>query len=314
MCHDLLPSSEAHPRPKLKIKLPTVSMVANPTVSAPVIEPVKMEVDEPPVNIEPIIDLQTRPIMIPSTPSVPVSISVPKPKSTKKVKLSEEQEKFKKAVKRLMNQKNSFWFHHPVDPVALNLTNYYDIVKEPMDLGTVLQKVENGEYDGVDNFIREVRLVFDNAKIFNPPGTQVYIDADLLKSKFEVEFCPEFAKPDPETVEQCLDIWNKLVASEHSAIFRTPVDGNLYPSYYKTIKEPMDLATMKEKIDNEKYANMPLFFADVRRIINNCFKFNKKGTYGFAAGRSFENYFNQIKKGEQPVIETHLGGYCENRN
>ena len=32
-------------------------------------------------------------------------------------------------------------FGAPVDPKALNLTDYYDVIKQPMDLGTVMAKL-----------------------------------------------------------------------------------------------------------------------------------------------------------------------------
>jgi bromodomain-containing protein 3 len=50
-----------------------------------------------------------------------------------------------KAARRIVNSLCKFqhaWiFLEPVDPVKLNIPDYFDIVKEPMDLGTIKQKL-----------------------------------------------------------------------------------------------------------------------------------------------------------------------------
>jgi len=51
---------------------------------------------------------------------------------------------------------------------------YYDVIKSPMDLGTIQKKLENGEYTGVEDFKEDLQLIVGNCKIFNPPGTEVY--------------------------------------------------------------------------------------------------------------------------------------------
>jgi len=43
----------------------------------------------------------------------------------------------KKLLKELKKDPNAGWFNVPVDPVALNLWDYKDIITRPMDLGTV---------------------------------------------------------------------------------------------------------------------------------------------------------------------------------
>ena len=62
------------------------------------------------------------------------------------------------------------WFLEPVDPIALGLHDYNEIVKEPMDLGTIRANVESDKYIGagcVDRFMYDVRLVFMNCALYN---------------------------------------------------------------------------------------------------------------------------------------------------
>lgn len=55
-----------------------------------------------------------------------------------------------KAAKRLITVlykvPNAFIFHEPVDPVKLNIPDYLDIIKQPMDFSTIKQKLSNNQY------------------------------------------------------------------------------------------------------------------------------------------------------------------------
>ena len=57
----------------------------------------------------------------------------------------------------------------PVDPVELNIPDYFDIIKHPMDFGTISQKLKAGEIHSKEEFVELVRLVFDNAILYNKP-------------------------------------------------------------------------------------------------------------------------------------------------
>jgi hypothetical protein len=54
---------------------------------------------------------------------------------------------WEKAAKRLINSlwkhSNAWIFHEPVDAMKLGIPDYFDIVKQPMDLGTVKTKLGN---------------------------------------------------------------------------------------------------------------------------------------------------------------------------
>ena len=61
------------------------------------------------------------------------------------------------------------------EPRALGILDYPKIVKNPMDLGTIDDKLSKGEYLSVDAFVADVRLVFYNCRIYNPSNTAVGI-------------------------------------------------------------------------------------------------------------------------------------------
>lgn len=58
--------------------------------------------------------------------------------------------------------------------MALNIPDYFDIIKQPMDLGTIQKNVENHVITTKEEFATAINLVFDNAVLYNKPGDDVY--------------------------------------------------------------------------------------------------------------------------------------------
>lgn len=76
-------------------------------------------------------------------------------------------------------------FLEPVDPVELCIPDYFDIIKNPMDLGTITKKLLSGKYANVDEFTKDVRLVWNNCFTYNQPGSDVFVMAETLSKLFE---------------------------------------------------------------------------------------------------------------------------------
>lgn len=79
----------------------------------------------------------------------------------------------------------ALYFLNPVDPVALNIPDYHKLIKKPMDLGTVGEKLRGGEYENAKEFEADVRLVFANCYKFNPPEHLVHQSGKSLEGVFD---------------------------------------------------------------------------------------------------------------------------------
>jgi bromodomain-containing factor 1 len=79
-------------------------------------------------------------------------------------------------------------FLAPVDPVALNIPTYFNVVKHPMDLSTIESKIKSGQYDNAKEFEHDVRLMFKNCYAFNPIGNPVHTAGKQLEQFFESEW------------------------------------------------------------------------------------------------------------------------------
>lgn len=89
-----------------------------------------------------------------------------------------------KELKKSKYRHLAYPFLEPVDPVALNLPDYTDIVKQPMDLHTIEDKLMNDEYKGADQFEADMTLMFNNCYLYNPPSLPIYSMAKEFEKVF----------------------------------------------------------------------------------------------------------------------------------
>lgn len=108
-----------------------------------------------------------------------------------KEKLSEALKSCNEILKELFCKKHSSYawpFYKPVDAAMLGLHDYHEIIKKPMDLGTVKQKMDNREYKTAQEFASDVRLIFTNCYKYNPADHDVVGMARKLQDVFEMRF------------------------------------------------------------------------------------------------------------------------------
>lgn len=55
--------------------------------------------------------------------------------------------------------------------------DYPDVIKHPMDLGTVEKKLAGGEYGSPTDFARDMRLIWKNCMTYNQDGSEYHLIA-----------------------------------------------------------------------------------------------------------------------------------------
>ncbi|NWY74036.1 BRDT protein, partial [Erithacus rubecula] len=107
-----------------------------------------------------------------------------------------------RVVMRAMWRHNFSWpFHQPVDAAALNLPDYYTIIKKPMDLGTIKKRLENNYYTKAAECIEDFKTMFWNCYMYNKPGDDIVFMAEEL----EKVFMQKIANMPPEERLVCLN-------------------------------------------------------------------------------------------------------------
>lgn len=71
------------------------------------------------------------------------------------------------------------------DIVALNIPHYPKIVKKPMDLSTMQDKISRSVYSDAKQFHADFKLMIKNCFLFNPVGTPVHDAGVALNELFD---------------------------------------------------------------------------------------------------------------------------------
>ncbi|KAH9487146.1 Bromodomain-containing factor 1 [Psilocybe cubensis] len=135
-----------------------------------------------------------------------------------------------------------------------------------------------------------------------PPKDLPYADAPKKNRK------GKRTRPDgtAEQLKYCGKILQELNRKTHASYaypFYEPVDWQKLeiPSYPKIIKRPMDLSTIRKKLDGGEYDTAQNFYDDFKLMIRNCFTFNPSGTPVNLAGQELQKVFDEKWKGLPPL-------------
>ncbi|XP_031641633.1 bromodomain testis-specific protein isoform X4 [Oncorhynchus kisutch] len=115
----------------------------------------------------------------------------PQHHQSKKRKLSDQLRFCNCILKEMFTKRHAAYgwpFYKPVDTEALGLRDYHDIIKQPMDLGTIRKKMDEREYMDAQEFAADFRLMFSNCYKYNPPTHEVVIMARKLQDVFEARW------------------------------------------------------------------------------------------------------------------------------
>lgn len=82
-------------------------------------------------------------------------------------------------LSELTNHPLAWPFAVPVNKEEVG--DYYDVIKEPMDLSTMELKLENDKYESFDQFLYDCRLIFNNCRAYNAETTTYYKNATKLE-------------------------------------------------------------------------------------------------------------------------------------
>ncbi|KAM9472793.1 bromodomain-containing protein 4-like isoform 5-T5 [Salvelinus alpinus] len=99
-----------------------------------------------------------------------------------------------------------------------------------------------------------------------------------------------------EQLRNCSSLVRDMLHKKHAAYawpFYKPVNVDMLGlhDYHDIIKHPMDLATVKLKLDNRQYRDAQEFAADVRLMFSNCYKYNPPDHEVVAMARRLQDVF-----------------------
>ena len=300
------------------------------------------------------------------------------------------------AVRRSKKIKAALPFLHPVDPVALNIPSYPEIVKNPMDLSTMEEKLRTDKYESADAAAADIDLIVQNAMSFNgaqhpvaqsgmnlrahflkimtslpksdapapekkkklvavpkpqpvrresryiaksptttkavephqpfvgPDGTPLIRRDSSTNNRPKREIHPPKNRDLPYTVRPkkkkavaelkfCETVLDEILKRKNQTFtypFLQPVDPvalNI-PGYFKVVKKPMDLSTIKKNLQSGEIANAKDFHAAVKLMLDNCFKFNPSENDVHRMGKLVQELFERLWADKDQFLADQMRG------
>lgn len=102
-------------------------------------------------------------------------------------------------------------FLNPVDPEEDKVPNYLQIVKNPSDLGTVRQNLIEHKYATLQDFKRDVSLIWENAYLFNGRQSMISYMGEKLSRIFNKKMGKIEERPRDVWVSEYLKAQSTLV-------------------------------------------------------------------------------------------------------
>ncbi|EXB29042.1 Bromodomain-containing factor 2 [Morus notabilis] len=82
-------------------------------------------------------------------------------------------------IKKVMKMDAAEPFNVPVNPVALGIPDYFDVIDTPMDFGTICSNLESGvKYENSEDVFKDVQYIWDNCFKYNNKGDYIL---DLMR-------------------------------------------------------------------------------------------------------------------------------------
>jgi E1A/CREB-binding protein len=187
-----------------------------------------------------------------------------------------------------------------------DMNSEMEVDQEPKDIKPKIEPMEEVEEQAPPSTASEVPSTSADVK-----DVKDIKDIKPIKKEPE-EVSKETITFDVEELRKMLiPVWKAVDSAEEAGPFRLPVDAELLqiPDYYDVIKNPMDLLTIRKRLDSNHYTTPKEFNADMWQMFDNAWLYNRKNSKVYKLCTKLSEIFVENMN---PVME-NLGFCCSNR-
>ncbi|XP_038122175.1 protein polybromo-1 isoform X2 [Culex quinquefasciatus] len=184
--------------------------------------------------------------------------------------------------------------------------DYYDIIKNPLDLDRIEQKLRKNAYDSVDELSADFMLMFENACKYNEPDSQIYKDALCLQ---QLIIQTKQALRSDETVPDVQQAVQELLLSLFTTLYNYQDEENRcysdslfeLPEHDETPEgakvRGISLDLVKRRLDKGLYKRLDMFQEDIFACMERARKLSRTDSQVFEDSIELQSYF--IKKRDE---------------
>jgi hypothetical protein len=93
--------------------------------------------------------------------------------------------------------------------------------------------------------------------------------ADMVASGGASRQPQRLTKQQQASLEWMHTLLDQMAGEDKRDVFKSPVDGSLYPAYYQIIQEPMCFDQIRHKLAQQQYRTLRAFQYDLELIFKN---------------------------------------------
>ncbi|KNC29730.1 hypothetical protein FF38_05210 [Lucilia cuprina] len=197
-------------------------------------------------------------------------------------------------------------------PSKTEYPDYYDIIKEPMDMERILNKLKQSLYETIDELAADFLLMLENACKYNEPDSQIYKDA-LVLQQLTLQL-KQSLRNDRDTVPDVGLAVQELLLTLFTSVYNHQDEaGRCYsdsllelPEYDEQPGETkvrgISLDLVKRRLDKGVYKRLDIFQEDVFACLERARKLSRTDSDVFQDSIELQSYF--IKKRDEICQDT----------
>ena len=214
----------------------------------------------------------------------------------------------------------------------IQYSDYGEIIENPIDLNSIKARLEARSYKSLNAIKLDVDFIKKNAIQYNYSNRLIIKNAKITTYLVQ-EFIRREKLTDPiaiiqevkqnkdqfysgaeneseeenqfsaKWIRKCKRLLNDLFKNQDSTPFRSAVDLSKYKDYLSVVKEPMDLAVIKEQLLTGYYDNPFEVNKDLNSIIQNSKLYNTdKQSMIYTMTSNLQSYINEQMK---PILDNY---------
>uniref|UniRef100_W4VRH5 Putative chromatin remodeling complex rsc subunit rsc1/polybromo n=1 Tax=Corethrella appendiculata TaxID=1370023 RepID=W4VRH5_9DIPT len=178
--------------------------------------------------------------------------------------------------------------------------DYYDIIKQPIDMERIAQKLKQNSYETVDEIADDFMLMFGNACKYNEPDSQIYKDAlnlqqVCIQTKQQLKVSDEIVPDVPQAVQE-------LLLSLFTSFYNFQDDeGRCYSDSLAELPEydendgnkvrAISLDLIKRRLDKGLYKRLDIFQEDIFACLERARKLSRTDSQVFEDSIELQSFF-----------------------
>ncbi|XP_055708043.1 protein polybromo-1 isoform X1 [Phlebotomus papatasi] len=193
-------------------------------------------------------------------------------------------------------------------PSKSDYPDYYDIIKNPIDMEKIANKMKHQIYDNVDEMGSDFMLMFENACKYNEPDSQIYKDALVLqqiclqtKQSLNRDGSEESVPDVPQAVQELLMSLFTFFYNHQDEEGRCFSDSLAELPEYDDVDgnkvRAISLDLIKRRLDKGLYRRLDMFQEDVFSCLDRARRLSRTDSQVFEDSIELQSFF--IKKRDE---------------